>query len=75
MYFQKYGLRKTWLGKCLTSHVSEHPSTENMANGAKYCCNQNDSTFTIFINHCESNYVGKSLFQGYTKSKDCLLTY
>ena len=30
-----------------------------MANGLKQCCNLTDTTFTIFINHCEGNRVGK----------------
>ena len=62
MSFGNYRLRKRWLDKCLTSHASEHPSTNNMANGSKHCCNMNDSNFTIFINHCGRNYVGKSSF-------------
>ena len=62
MYFPKYRLRKTWLDKCLKSRVSEDPSTDNMANGSKHCCNLNDSTFTIIINHCETNCIGKGLF-------------
>ena len=62
MYFRKYRLQKTWLDKCLKSRVSQEPSTNNMANGSKYCCNLNDGTFTIFIKHCGGNYVGKSLF-------------
>ena len=30
MYFSTYGLRKTWLDKCLKSPVSEDPLTSNM---------------------------------------------
>ena len=62
MYFEKYQLQKTWLYKCLKSRVSENLLTNKMVNGSKNCCNLNDSTFTIIINHCEGNYVGKSLF-------------
>ena len=62
MYFPKHQLRKILLDKCLTRHVSEHPLTDNMANGPKHCCNLNDSTFTTFIIHCEGHYVRKSLF-------------
>ena len=62
MYFRKYLLPKTWLDKCLKSCAAEDPSTNNMANGWKHISNLNDSTFTIFINHCGYNYVGKSLF-------------
>ena len=62
MYFRKYRLQKRWLHKCLKSRVSEDPLTDNMANGSKHWSNLNDSTFIIFINHCEKNYVVKSLF-------------
>ena len=56
------GLRKTSLDKCLKGRNLRDPSTDNMANGLKHFCNLNDSTFTIFMNHCEGNYVGKRLF-------------
>ena len=59
MYFRKYRLRKTWLDQCLKICVSQNPLTDNMANGSKHCCNLNDNTFLIFINHCKGNYVGK----------------
>ena len=49
MYFWTYGIRKTWLDKCLKSPVWEDPSTSNMENGPNHCWNLNDSTFTIFI--------------------------
>ena len=62
MYFRNLGLRKPSLDKCLKSGVSEDPSTDNIADGLKHCCNLNDSTLTIFINHCEGNCVRKSLF-------------
>ena len=50
MCFWKYRLRKTWLDKCLKSHFSEDPYTDNMENWSKQCSNLNDSTFTKFIN-------------------------
>ena len=62
MYFRKYRLGKTCLDKCLKSHDSEEPSRDNVANGSKHFCSLNDSTITIFINHCGGNYVGKTLF-------------
>ena len=55
MYFRPYGLRKTWLDKCLKSPVSEDPSTSKMVKGKKHCGSLYDSTFTIFIDPCESN--------------------
>ena len=62
MHYENYRLQKTWLDQCLKSCVSQDPSTDNMANVSKHCYNLNDSTLTIFINHCGGNYVGKSLF-------------
>ena len=55
MYFRNYGLRKTWLEKCLRSPVSEDPSTGNMVNELKHCFNLNKSTLSIFTDHCEVN--------------------
>ena len=37
MYFRNYGLRKTWLYKCLKCCASEDPSTTNMVSGPKHC--------------------------------------
>ena len=62
MYFGKSRLRKTWLDKCLKSGVLEDPSTNNMANALKHCCNVNGSTFKKFIKYFERRFVGKSLF-------------
>ena len=39
MYLPKYGLRKTWLDKCLKNPVSEDPSRGIMVNGRKHCVN------------------------------------
>ena len=54
MCFWSYGLRKTWLGKCLKSAVSQDRLTSNMVYGPKHCWNLRNSTFTIFLDHCES---------------------
>ena len=75
MYFWTYVLRKTWLGKCLKSHVSENASTSNMVNGPKHFSNLNGNTLTIFIDHCEGNSIGKSLSEWYSKYWHCLLTH
>ena len=61
MYLRNYRLQKTWLDKCLESRVLGDPLTDNMGNGLKYCINLNDSTFPIFINHCERNCIIKIL--------------
>ena len=55
MYFCTYGVRTTWLNKCLKRYVSEDPSTNNMVNGAKHCSELSDRTFTIFIDPCGGN--------------------
>ena len=49
MYLRNYGLRKTWLDKCLTSPFSEDPFTGNMVNEPNSSFNLNKSIFTIFI--------------------------
>ena len=36
MYFQKYGVRSTWLEKYLKSLVSEENSTKNTVNQPKH---------------------------------------
>ena len=61
MHFRSYGLRKPWFNTCLKSPVSEDISNSNMVNGPKHCWNLTHSTFSKFIDQCESNRVGKSL--------------
>ena len=61
MRFQNYGLWKTWLDNCLERPIWDDLSTENMVNGAKHCWNVNEMLITMFIDHCESNWVRKSL--------------
>ena len=55
------GLPKTWLDQGLKSPVSEHPSKNNMLNAPKHCSDLKDTSFTIFINHWESNCLTKSI--------------
>ena len=74
MYIWTYRLRKSWLDKCLKSPVSKDLLTSNMLNGPKKCWNLNDSTFTIFIDPCESNSGWKSLSEWYANSSGCLVT-
>ena len=59
MYFQNYGLRKTWLDQCLKSPASEDPSKSNMVNAPKHCSNLKDSSFTIFNDNLECNCLYK----------------
>ena len=58
----KLRARKKLLGKCLKGSVSVDPSIDNIINGLKKCCNLNDKTFTILINHSEGNSVEKRIF-------------
>ena len=66
---------KRWWDKCLKIPVSENPSTSNMVNGAKHHWRLPHSTFIIFIDYCQRNWVRESLFYWYDKSWDCLLTH
>ena len=59
---------KPLLNKCLKSPISEDPSTSDMVKRQKECWNQNDSTFTIFIDTIERLSDGKSLSSWYAKS-------
>ena len=61
MYFQNYGLPKTWLDHCLKSLVLEHPSKSNMVNVPKHFSNLKDTPFTIFINHWKGSCLTKIL--------------
>ena len=70
MYFRNSGLRKTSLDKCLKSTVSEDTWRDNITNGFKDCCNLDDSTFTIFINHCEGNCVRQVTFSDIQNRKN-----
>ena len=38
-----------------------------MVNGKKHCWNLEDTTFSIVIDYCEGNYVGKNLSYLYEK--------
>ena len=53
--FQNYTPTKIWLDECLKSPVSRDPSESNMVNALRHCSNLNESTFTIFIDHCKEN--------------------
>ena len=62
IYFRNYGLRNTWLDQCRKSSSSRDPSESNMVNTPKHCSNLHGSTFTIFIDLCEGNWLdNKSL--------------
>ena len=61
MYFSTCELWKRLLDKYLKRPVSDDASTTNMMEGPKHCSNLEDSTFSIFIDYCDCNSVGKSL--------------
>ena len=68
--YRKVPPPKTWSDKCLKSRVSEDPSTSNMVNLPVHCWNQHHRTFSILIDHCQVNWVGKSLSYWHAKSWD-----
>ena len=49
MYFQNYGLQKTWLDQCLKSPNSEDPTKSNMVNAPKYCSNLKDTSLPYLL--------------------------
>ena len=50
---------KTWLDNYQKNLVSEDPLTSNIVNVPKHCWNLHRSTFIIFNDHCQENWVGK----------------
>ena len=54
---------KKWLDKCLKSSVLEDPSAIHMVSVPKLSSYLRDITFVIFIDHCQGNRVGKSLYE------------
>ena len=75
MNFRYYGPPKTWLDKCLKTPIWDDPSRGNVANGLKHWFNLNGSFFTIFIDQCEGNWVGKSRSWGYLKFQGLLFKH
>ena len=75
LVFPKLPPPKTWSDKCLKSPASDDPSTSNMVNVEKRSWNQHRSTFSIFIDHWQVNWVAKTLSSIHAKSWDCFLTH
>ena len=73
--FLKLRTSKTCVDKCLKSSISVDHSTSNMVNVPKHCQNLHQSTFIWFIDQCQGNWVGKSLYYWQPKSWDRLLTH
>ena len=72
MYFRYY-----WLGKGNQINAKKVLfqrtfQTSNMVNVPKHCWYLHQSTFIRFIDHCQGNWVGKSLSYWQAKSWDCL---
>ena len=59
--FPKLWVRKTQSDKRLKSPVLKDPSTSDMVNLPKHCQNLHHSTFIIFFDHFQVNWVKKSL--------------
>ena len=49
MYFQNYGLPKTWLDKCLKGPVSDDPTKSNMVNAPKHSANLKDTSLPYLL--------------------------
>ena len=73
--FPKLWTPETWSDKGLKSPISENPSRSNMVNVTKHCRNLYHTTFMIFIDPCQVNWVGKRLSYWHANSWDCLLTH
>ena len=73
--FPKLPSPKTESYKRLKIPVWNDSSTCNMVNVAKYYWNLHRTSFIIYNDHCQENWVGKSLSYWYAKSRDCLLTH
>ena len=73
--FPKLQTPKTSSYKCLKSPFWKDFLTSNMVNVLNHFWNLHHSTFIILIDHCQVNWVGKSLCFWNAKSSDCLLTH
>ena len=59
--FPKLLTPKTWSDKCLKSLVLADASTSNMLNVPMHCWNLPYSILIICTDHCQGNWIGKSL--------------
>ena len=55
MTLRAFVFPKLLLDKCLECPVSDNHSTSNMVNVPKHCSNLHDSSFIMFIDHCQFN--------------------
>ena len=75
LIFPKLRTPKTSSDKCLKCHISENPTRNNMVKFLKHCWNLHHSTFIIFIENCQVNWVGKTLCYWHAKPWDCFLPH
>ena len=75
MTLRAFVFPKLLLDKCLECPVSDNHSTSNMVNVPKHCSNLHDSSFIMFIDHCQFNWVGKSFSFSHAEPWDCSLTH
>ena len=59
--FPKLRTTKSLVRSILKKPVPRDPSERNMANATKHCWNLHGTTFTIYIDRCEGNWLSKSL--------------
>ena len=72
---KKYDPQKFCLSEFPKIPVWEDSSTNNIINAAKHYRNLHHSISIIFMDHCQFNRVGKSLFYSHAKPCNCLLTH
>ena len=73
--FPKLLTPKMWSDEFLKSLVLADASKSNMLNVPKHWWNLRYSILIICTDHCQGNWIGKSLCLWQVKSCDCLLTY
>ena len=61
-------ITESCLYQYLKTPVSRNPPKSNMVNVPKHCWNLHGSTFTIFIDWCEGNWLRKTFFFWNAKS-------
>ena len=59
--FPKLRTTKSLVRSILKKPVPRDPSERKMANATKHCWNLHGTTFTIYIDRCEGNWLSKSL--------------
>ena len=60
-YYRNYGIEKRCLLERLKGLASAHHSVINVLTDSKHCWSQHSTTFFLFLNEIEINWVGKTL--------------